>query len=137
MSTTITVQVVGHLTHDVELRHTATGTPVASIRLAVTPRRPTGTGGFENGETSYLSGSVFGPTAEHVAASLKTGHRVLVTGRLVERSFTATRGEHQGETIRRHELVVDEIGPALRFATAVVTKSARRSTADDGEETAV
>jgi single-strand DNA-binding protein len=75
MSTTITVQVVGHLTHDVELRHTATGTPVASIRLAVTPRRPTGTGGFENGETSYLSGSAFGPTAEHVAASLKAGCR--------------------------------------------------------------
>jgi single-strand DNA-binding protein len=134
MSTTITVQVVGHLTHDVELRHTATGTPVASIRLAVTPRRPAGNGTFENGETSYLSGSVFGPTAEHVAASLKSGHRVLVIGRLVERSFTATRGDREGETIRRHELVVDEIGPTLRFATAVVTKAARSSAADEAED---
>ena len=133
MSTTITVQVVGHLTHDVELRHTANGTPVAGIRVAVTPRRPTGNGTFENGETSYLSGSVFGPTAEHVAASLKAGCRVLVTGRLVERSFTATRGDREGETIRRHELVVDEIGPALRFATVVVTKAAR-SGADETED---
>jgi single-strand DNA-binding protein len=95
---TIQVTCVGNLTHDVELRHTANnGTPVASIRIAVTPRRPTGSGTFENGETSYLSGSVFGPTAEHVAASLKAGHRVLVTGRLVERSFTATRGDHDAE----------------------------------------
>ena len=134
---TIQATVAGNLTHDPELRYTSTGTAVVTIRLAVTPRRPTGTGTFENGDTSYLTGTVFGPTAENVAESLKSGHRIIATGRLVERSFTATRGERQGETIRRHELVVDEIGVALRFATAVVTKSARRSTADDGEEVAV
>ena len=130
---TIQVTVAGNLTHDPELRQTGTGTAVASIRLAVTSRRPTGTGSFENGETSYLSGSVFGSTAEHVAASLRAGHRILVTGRLVERSFTATRGEHQGETVRRHELVVDEIGPSLRFATADVTKVIRPTATDDGD----
>ena len=128
----IEVTVAGNLTHDPELRSTGTGTPVASIRLAVTPRRPTGKGSFENGETSYLSGSVFGRTAEHVAQSLRAGHRIIATGRLVERSFTATRGERQGETIRRHELLVDEIGPALRFATAVVTKAT--GSTDDGDE---
>jgi single-strand DNA-binding protein len=130
---TIHVTVAGNLAHDPELRQTSTGTAVASIRLAVTSRRPTGDGGFENGETTYLSGSVFGPTAEHAAASLRAGHRVLVTGRLVERSFTATRGERQGETVRRHELVVDEIGPALRFATADVTKVIRPSATDEGD----
>ena len=119
----IEVTLAGNLTHDPELRYTGSGTAVASIRLAVTPRRPTGQGGFENGETTYLSGSVFGPTAEHVAETLRAGLRVIVAGRLTERSFTATRGERQGETIRRHELVVDEIGPALRFATATVTKA--------------
>jgi len=56
-------------------------------------------------------------------------------GRLVDRSFTATRGERQGETIRRHELTVDEIGVALRFATATVTRTARRGV--DGAEEAV
>jgi single-strand DNA-binding protein len=131
----IEVTLAGNLTHDPELRYTGSGTAVASIRLAVTPRRPTGQGGFENGETTYLSGSVFGPTAEHVSESLRAGLRVVVTGRLVERSFTATRGERQGETIRRHELVIDEIGPALRFATATVTK-ATASTAEADEPTA-
>jgi single-strand DNA-binding protein len=129
---TIQVTVAGNLTHDPELRFTSTGTAVASIRIAVTPRRPKGDGTFENGETTFLSGSVFGPTAEHVVASLKAGTRVIATGRLVERSFTATRGERQGETIRRHELVVDEIGVALRFATATVTKAT--GSAPDPEE---
>ncbi len=132
---TIEVTVAGNLTSDPELRFTSSGTAVANIRIAVTPRRPNGHGGFENGETSYLSGSVFGPTAEHVAESLRSGHRVIATGRLVERSFTATRGERQGETVRRHELIVDEIGIALRFAVATVTR-ASGSTADSEEAVA-
>jgi single-strand DNA-binding protein len=119
---TIQVTVTGNLTDDPALRQTSTGA-VASIRIAVTPRRPKGDGTFENGETSYLSGSVFGPAATHVSASLKRGQRVIVYGRLVERSFAATCGERQGETIRRHEIVVDEIGPSLRFATAKVEKA--------------
>lgn len=130
----IDVTVAGNLTSDPELRFTSTGTAVASFRIAVTPRRPTGQGGFENGETSYLSGSVFGSTAEHVAESLRSGHRVIATGRLVERSFTATRGERQGETVRRHELIVDEIGVALRFATATVTRVSGRDSAGDRDE---
>ena len=130
---TIEVTVAGNLTNDPQLRYTNNGTAVASIRLAVRPRRPTGPGTFENGETSYLSGSVFGPTAEHVAESLRSGHRVIATGRLVERSFTATRGERQGETVRRHELIVDEIGVALRFATATVPRAARGAGASSEE----
>jgi single-strand DNA-binding protein len=132
---TIQVTVAGNLTHDPQLRSTATGTSVTTIRLAVTTRRPTGVGTFENGETNYITCTAFGATAEHVAGSLNSGHRVLVTGRLVERSFIATRGDYEGETVRRHELVIDEIGPALRFATAVVTKAARTNAADDSDDT--
>jgi single-strand DNA-binding protein len=129
---TIQLTVVGQLTADPILRSTSAG-PVANIRIAVTPRRPKGDGTFENGDTTFLTGSVFGATSEHVLATLRAGHRVIATGRLVERSFTATRGEREGETVRRHELIVDEIGVALRFATATVTK-ATRSIADDREE---
>jgi single-strand DNA-binding protein len=100
------------------------GAAIASFRIAVTTRRPTGTGSFENGETTYLTCTVFGAlTAENVAESLKRGDRVVVVGRIVERSFTATRGERRGETVRRCELVVDEIGPSLRFAIARPTKT--------------
>jgi hypothetical protein len=66
---------------------------------------------------------------------LKRGMRIVAVGKLVERSFTATRGEHQGETIRRHELIVDEIGVALRFATATVTRATSASAAE-GDDTA-
>jgi hypothetical protein len=59
-------------------------------------------------------------------ATLHAGRRVIALSRVVERSFTATRGERQGETIRRHELIVDEIGIALRFAIATVTKGPRQ-----------
>jgi single-strand DNA-binding protein len=127
----IEVTVAGNLTHDPELRYTGSGTAVASIRLAVTPRRPTGQGGFENGETSYLGATVWGAAAENVAESLHKGDRVIVAGRLVERSFTATRGEREGETIRRHELVIDEIGPTLRFATATVTNAPGSASGDE------
>ena len=120
-STTLT----GNLTRDPELRHTANG-PVVTIAIADTARRRNPqTQQWENGDTSYYSATAWGPAAENVLESLKRGQRVIVTGRLVERSFTATRGEHEGQTIRRHEIVVDEIGPSLRFATAKPEKAAR------------
>ncbi len=120
-STTLT----GNLTRDPELRHTANG-PVVTIAIADTARRRNPqTQQWENGDTSYYTATAWGPQAENVFASLKRGQRVIVTGRLVERSFTATRGENEGQTIRRHEIIVDEIGPSLRFATAKPEKAAR------------
>ena len=92
MNTTATV--AGNLTRDPQLRYTPSGTAVVTVAVAITPRRRNAeTGNWENGETTYLNASEFGPTAEHVAESLATGDRVVVTGRLVERSFTATQGQ--------------------------------------------
>ena len=111
MNTTATV--AGNLTRDPQLRYTPSGTAVVTVAVAITPRRRNAeTGNWENGETTYLNASEFGPTAEHVAESLATGDRVVVTGRLVERSFTATQGQRAGQEIRRHEIVIDELGSA-------------------------
>jgi single-strand DNA-binding protein len=132
MNTTITV--AGNCTRDPELRYTPSGTAVASIDIAITPRRRNGeTGAFENGETTFLNLSAFGPIAVNVAESLRRGDRMLAVGRLVERSFTATRGERAGQEIRRHEMVVDEIGTSLRFATAKAVKS-QRTEQEQGDE---
>jgi len=114
---TIQVTLAGNLTDDPTLRFSLSGTAIASIRVAVTDRRATGAGTFENGEISYLTCTAFGPTAENVAESLHKGDRVAVTGRLVERSFTATRSERQGETVRRHELVDEVDLPSVRDRT--------------------
>ncbi len=128
-STTLTA----NLTRDPELRYTSSGQAVASISLADTPRRRNAqTGQWEDGQTSYYTATVWA-AAENVAESLHKGDRVIVVGRIVERSFTATRGEHQGEIVRRHEIVVDEIGPSLRFATAKPVK-ARRGTEEPVDE---
>lgn len=124
MNTTATV--AGNLTRDPELRYTPSGTAVVTVAVAITPRRRNAeTGNWENGETTYLNASEFGPTAEHVAESVGTGDRVVVTGRLVERSFTATQGQRAGQEIRRHEIVIDEIGVSLRYATARPVKARR------------
>lgn len=124
MNTTATV--AGNLTRDPALRYTPSGTAVVTVAVAITPRRRNAeTGNWENGETTYLNASEFGPTAEHVAESLATGDRVVVTGRLVERSFTATQGQRAGQEIRRHEIVIDEIGVSLRYATARPVKAHR------------
>jgi single-strand DNA-binding protein len=132
---TASATLTGNLTRDPELRYTSSGQAVASISIADTPRRRNAsTGEFEPGETSYYTATVWGAIAENVAESLHKGDRVLLTGRLVERSFTATRGERQGETVRRHEIVVDEIGAALRFATVTVTKATRQGATDTAEE---
>ena len=109
-----------------QLRYTPSGTAVVTVAVAITPRRRNAeTGNWENGETTYLNASEFGPTAEHVAESLAPGDRVVVTGRLVDRSFTATQGQRAGQEIRRHEIVIDEIGVSLRYATARPVKAHR------------
>ena len=114
----------GNLTADPELRFTGTGKPVAGLRIAVTPRRyDRDTNSYVDGTTTFVDGQVWGEQAEHLAESLHKGDRVLVIGRWVTRVFTPTQGPNVGVEQRRLEVVVDEIGPSLAWATAVVTKT--------------
>jgi single-strand DNA-binding protein len=127
----------GNLTRDPELRFTQNGQPVTSISVAVTPRRYNATTNtYDDGTTSFIDGSVWGSQAENAAASLKEGDRVVVIGRFVTRTYTPTQGRNAGQEVRKLEVVVDELGTSLRWATAepVKTKSQAGSDAPTSEE---
>ncbi|RIQ20714.1 single-stranded DNA-binding protein [Jiangella rhizosphaerae] len=116
------ITVVGNLTDDPELRFTPSGAAVANFRVASTPRtfnRQTST--WEDGDPLFLSCSVWRQAAENAAESLQRGMRVVVTGRLKQRSYETREGEKRTVI----ELDVDEIGPSLRYATAKVTRTQR------------
>lgn len=116
------ITVVGNLTADPELRFTQSGAAVASFTVASTPRTfDKASGEWKDGEALFMRCSVWRDVAEHVAESLTRGARVLVTGRLVQRSFETKEGEKRTVI----ELQVDEIGPSLRYATATVKKADR------------
>jgi single-strand DNA-binding protein len=120
----VTITVVGNLTDDPELRFTPSGAAVAKFRVASTPRfLDKQTNEWKDGEPLFLSCNVWRQAAEHVAESLQRGARVIVTGRLRQRSYETREGEKR--TVM--ELEVDEIGPSLRYATAKVQKMARSS----------
>lgn len=111
--------VVGNLVADPEIRYTQSGAAVASFTVASTPRyQDKGTGEWKDGDALFLRCNVWRQVAENVAESLFRGSRVLVTGRLRQRSFETREGEKR--TVM--ELEVDEIGPSLRYATAKVNK---------------
>jgi single-strand DNA-binding protein len=109
-----TTTIVGNLTDDPELRFTQGGTPVANFTVAVTPRRPDGQGGWTDGETSFIRCTAWRSLAENLADSLGKGDRVLVYGRLQQRSWETDAGERRSIV----EVQVDELGPSLRWATA-------------------
>jgi single-strand DNA-binding protein len=116
------ITVVGNLTDDPELRFTPSGAAVANFRVASTPRTfNRQTNSWEDGDPLFLSCSVWRQAAENVAESLHRGARVVVTGRLKQRSYETREGEKR--TV--FELDVDEVGPSLRYATAKVTKTQR------------
>ena len=118
----VTVTVVGNLTDDPELRFTPSGAAVANFTVASTPRiLDKATNEWKDGDALFLRCSVWRQAAENVAESLQRGGRVIVTGRLRQRSYETKEGEKRTVV----ELEVDEIGPSLRFATAKVTKAAR------------
>jgi single-strand DNA-binding protein len=111
-----------NLTRDPELHFTPNGQAVASVGLAITPRRyDSAAQKYVDGQTTFLNGTVWGPQAEHVT-SLTKGARVVVLGRLVTRVYTPATGPNAGTEQRRLEVVIDEIGPSLRWAEATVTK---------------
>ena len=116
------ITIIGNLVADPELRFTSSGQPVAQFRVASTPRtRDQATGEWKDGESLFLTCSVWRQAAENVAESLQRGMRVIVSGRLRQRSYETREGEKR--TV--YEIEVDEVGPSLRNASAKVVKSNR------------
>ncbi|NIL59663.1 single-stranded DNA-binding protein [Salinispora arenicola] len=122
MANDTSITVVGNLTDDPELRFTPSGAAVTKFRVASTPRFfDKSSSEWKDGEPLFLSCTVWRQAAEHVAESLQRGTRVIVSGRLRQRSYETREGEKRTVI----ELEVDEIGPSLRYATAKVQKMAR------------
>ena len=118
------ITIAGNLVSDPELRYTPTGQAVATFRVASTPRfMDRQTNEWKDGESLFLSCNVWRQAAENVAESLQRGMRVIVQGRLKQRSYETKEGEKR--TV--YEVEVDEVGPSLRNASAKVTKSQRSS----------
>jgi single-strand DNA-binding protein len=124
MADTTTTTIVGNLTEDPELRFTPNGAPVANFTVAVTPRRPDGKGGWEDGDTSFFRCTAWRSLAENLAESLTKGSRVLVYGRLQQRSWETDAGEKRSVV----EVQAEEVGPSLRWATAKPEKAKAKAT---------
>lgn len=116
------ITVVGNLTADPELRFTPSGAAVANFTVASTPRTfDRQSGEWKDGEAPFLRCNIWRQAAENVAESLTRGARVVVQGRLRQRSFETKEGEKRTVV----EMEVDEVGPSLRYATAKVNKVSR------------
>ncbi len=116
------ITVIGNLTADPELRFTPSGAAVANFTVASTPRTfDRQSNEWKDGDTLFMRCSVWREAAENVAESLTKGTRVIVTGRLVQRSYETREGEKRTVV----ELQVDEVAPSLRYATAKVARSQR------------
>jgi single-strand DNA-binding protein len=117
-----TITIVGNLVEDPNLRFTASGQAVASFRLASTPRFLDRTSNeWKDGEGLFLTVNVWRQMAENCAESLQKGSRVIVQGRLRQRTYETREGEKR--TV--YEIEADDVGPSLRNATARVNKTAR------------
>jgi single-strand DNA-binding protein len=116
------ITVVGNLVDDPELRFTPSGAAVANFRIASTPRTfDRQSNEWKDGEALFLSCSVWRQAAENVAESLQKGMRVVVQGRLKQRSYETREGEKRTVV----ELDVEEVGPSLKYATAKVARVQR------------
>jgi single-strand DNA-binding protein len=116
------ITIAGNLVDDPELRYTPTGQAVANFRVASTPRfLDKATNEWKDGDSLFLTCNVWRQAAENVAESLQRGMRVIVTGRLKQRSYETREGEKR--TV--YEVEVDDVGPSMRNASAKVTKSNR------------
>ena len=118
------ITIAGNLVDDPELRYTPNGQAVARFRVASTPRfRDNASGEWKDGDSLFLTCNVWRQAAENAAESLQRGMRVIVQGRLRQRSYETREGEKR--TV--YEVEVDEVGPSLRNASAKVTKTQRSS----------
>ncbi|WP_227997675.1 single-stranded DNA-binding protein [Nocardia australiensis] len=116
------ITVIGNLTADPELRFTPAGAAVANFTVASTPRVfDRNSNEWKDGEALFLRCNIWREAAENVAESLTRGSRVIVSGRLKQRSYETREGEKRTVV----ELEVDEVGPSLRYATAKVAKASR------------
>lgn len=114
------ITVVGNLTADPELRFLPSGAAVANFTVASTPRTfDRQSGEWKDGDALFLNCSVWRQAGENVAETLRKGMRVIVQGRLRQRSYETQQGERRTVV----ELEVDEVGPSLRYATAAVTRT--------------
>lgn len=122
MNDTTSITLIGNLTADPDLRFTPAGAAVATFTVASTPRvYDRQEGQWKDGEALFMRCSVWRDAAEHVAATLRRGSRVIVAGRLKQRSFETRDGERRTVV----ELDVDEVGPSLRYLSATLNKPAR------------
>lgn len=116
------ITVVGNIVADPELRFTPSGAGVCNFRIASTPRRfNSQTNEWEDGEGLFLTCNVWRQAAENVAESLSKGMRVVVQGKLRQRSYETREGEKRSV----YEVEVEEVGPSLKYATAKVTRTQR------------
>jgi len=123
------ITVVGNLTNDPELRFTPSGAAVASFTVASTPRTfDKASNEWKDGDALFLRCSVWRQAAENVAESLQRGARVIVQGRLQQRSFETKEGEKRTVV----EMQADEVGPSLKYATAKVNKTTRGGGSSNG-----
>jgi single-strand DNA-binding protein len=130
-----TITFVGNLTADPELKFTPTGKPVANVAVACNPRRfDTTSNAWVDTTPVFWACEVWGPLGENAAESLHKGDRVLVSGRVKAYTWTPADGPNAGVEQRRTQVVVDEIGPSLRFAITKVTKAERSNTAGTAAE---
>jgi single-strand DNA-binding protein len=125
------LSIVGNLTGDLELRYTQQGLPVANGTIAVNERKfNRQSNEWEDGEPQFVRISVWRELGEHAAASLSKGMRVMATGKLQMTEYE----KKEGGTGASLEMTVDEIGASLRYATAVVTKSAPKAQGAPGQQ---
>jgi single-strand DNA-binding protein len=123
------ITIAGNLVDDPELRFTPSGQPVAKFRVASTPRyMDRQTNEWKDGDSLFLTCNVWRQAAENVAESLTRGMRVIVSGRLRQRSYETKEGEKR--TV--YEVEVDDVGPSLRNASAKVNRVARSGAGDGG-----
>jgi single-strand DNA-binding protein len=116
------ITIIGNLVDDPELRFTPAGQPVARFRVASTPRfRDQASGEWKDGDSLFLTCNVWRQAAENVAESLQRGMRVIVSGRLRQRSYETKEGEKR--TV--YEVEADDVGPSLRNASAKVNRASR------------
>jgi single-strand DNA-binding protein len=116
------ITIVGNLVDDPELRFTPAGQPVARFRIASTPRfMDRTTNEWKDGDSLFLTCNVWRQAAENVAESLQRGMRVIVSGRLRQRTYETKEGEKR--TV--YEVEVDDVGPSLRNASAKVNRANR------------
>ena len=124
-----TLTIAGNLTRDPELRSVNGGRTVVSFSIAENRRWADKATGATQEAVTYLDVTAWGAMAQHVATSLHTGDRALVTGRLEQRSWEGTDGQRH----TKHELVATEVAASLRYAEASITRAVRSAPGEDDD----